>query len=101
MLKITILAALGVAALSLPAQAAPAVAPGTGLKAAAASDVVQVRHRRWHRYHGRSWRRARNPGSLRYEGPGYAYGRYSGQTYRTCQFDEGYGRVRPCDAGSR
>lgn len=40
-------------------------------------------------------------GSLGFDGYGYAYNRFSGQRYMSCVFDEGYGRVRPCDAGSR
>jgi hypothetical protein len=39
-------------------------------------------------------------GSLGYDGRGYGYNRFSGQVYQSCVEDLGYGRVRPCDAGS-
>lgn len=42
-----------------------------------------------------------NVGSLGYDGRGYGYNRFSGQRYNYCVFDEGYGRVTPCDSGGR
>ena len=39
-------------------------------------------------------------GSVGYDGRGYGYNRFSGQEYQSCVEDLGYGRVRPCDAGS-
>ena len=97
--------AAGLASLALPASAAQLGATRAAA-ALAASDVTQVQ---WDGRRGEGYSRDygyerprhafRDPGSLRYDGYGYAYNRYSGQRYQTCVFDEGYGRVRPCDAG--
>jgi hypothetical protein len=38
-------------------------------------------------------------GSIAYDGHGYGYNRITGERYVKCMFDEGYGRVEPCDAG--
>jgi hypothetical protein len=38
-------------------------------------------------------------GSIVYDGHGYGYNRITGERYYKCMTDEGYGRVRPCDAG--
>jgi len=40
-----------------------------------------------------------NVGSIIYDGIGYGYNSRTGERYMTCQIDEGYGRVTPCDAG--
>jgi hypothetical protein len=42
-----------------------------------------------------------NVGSLAQDRFGHSYNRFSGQRYFQCMMDEGYGRVRPCDAGGR
>jgi hypothetical protein len=39
-------------------------------------------------------------GSLGHDSRGNSYNRFSGQVYQSCMEDLGYGRVRPCDAGS-
>jgi hypothetical protein len=39
-------------------------------------------------------------GSLGTDRYGRTINRFTGQVYHSCVFDEGYGRVRPCDAGS-
>jgi len=41
-----------------------------------------------------------NVGSIIYDGIGYGYNSRTGERYMTCQIDEGYGRVTPCDAGN-
>jgi hypothetical protein len=38
-------------------------------------------------------------GSIVYDGHGFGYNRITGERYAKCMFDEGYGRVLPCDAG--
>lgn len=40
-----------------------------------------------------------NVGSIIYDGIGYGYNSRTGERYMSCQMDEGYGRVTPCDAG--
>jgi hypothetical protein len=110
--KITLVAAAAAAAmvalLALPAASAP-VAGGEGLKAQTPSVVAHARSERRARKPRKVARRhapARDPyrhrdtiGSIGYDGYGYGYNRFSGQRYMSCMFDEGYGRVRPCDAG--
>jgi hypothetical protein len=55
----------------------------------------------WNTSHARGHWQRDNVGSLAQTPNGRIYNRVSGQTYSSCVFDEGYGRVRPCDAGSR
>jgi hypothetical protein len=38
-------------------------------------------------------------GSIAYDGHGFGYNRITGERYYKCMYDQGYGRVRPCDAG--
>ena len=38
-------------------------------------------------------------GSLGTDSQGRTFNRFTGQVYYSCMLDEGYGRVRPCDAG--
>jgi hypothetical protein len=83
------------------ASAAPA---GFHSSAAHASDTMQVRYdeRRRARRHVRRHYRPYYPdnvGSVVQDGYGYGFNRFSGQRYYSCQFDEGYGRVKPCDSG--
>jgi hypothetical protein len=40
-----------------------------------------------------------NVGSIVSDGHGGSYNRITGERYFKCMEDEGYGRVRPCDAG--
>lgn len=85
-----------------PAGAAPVTSGAAGLAAIADGAVVQVQSRRT-----RSG--VANPappsgfqdtvGSIVYDSQGNAYNRRTGVRYNGCVFDEGYGRVRPCDAG--
>ncbi|HEY0439886.1 MAG TPA: hypothetical protein VGD36_07400 [Xanthobacteraceae bacterium] len=98
------------------AGAAPLPTATVAAKAATPANVSEVRHRRGHRarvvaprrhraapgYYGYGGPQYGGPdtvGSLGYTPDGYAYNRFSGQRYQTCMLDEGYGRVRPCDAG--
>lgn len=92
--------------------AAPVPGPASLAAATAMIDPqVQVRSERKGR---RSQaRRARMPanhatpygegrdtvGSLGTDRQGRTINRFTGQVYYTCMLDEGYGRVRPCDAG--
>lgn len=111
--------AVGFAASALAGPVSPA---GASLKAAVPAIVTDIgaqrraskKHRRV--YHGHAtphgYQRPYDPGpfgpgnvdtvgSLGHDGYGYAYNRFSGQRYFSCMIDEGYGRVRPCDAGGR
>lgn len=110
MRKNTVLPALAVVAAWVFGANSVAGAPATaGLKASVPPAVALVHSRP--RAHDRG--HLRDPiapralpsvdtvGSLGFDGYGYAYNRFSGQRYMSCVFDEGYGRVRPCDAGSR
>jgi hypothetical protein len=120
MTKLKIAAAvfgLSVAALAAaPASAAPVASNSVALKAAAASDVISVASKKskkvyrggyyYNGYNGYNgvapgWGGPDTVGSLGYDGHYYAYNRFSGQQYYSCMLDLGYGRVRPCDAGSR
>jgi hypothetical protein len=95
------------------AVAAPVLAPA-GIKAAGlrVDSAIQVRTDRKGRR--AAARRAQRPalyvppygrqgqdtvGSLGTDAYGRTINRFSGQVYQTCMLDEGYGRVRPCDAG--
>jgi hypothetical protein len=79
------------------------------LRAAVADDVMLAQATRGARQRD-SWRDSfaagagpAGPdtiGSVGYDGRGYGYNRFSGQVYQSCVEDLGYGRVRPCDAGS-
>lgn len=112
-------------ALALPAGAAALPSGTAAMKAAAPAQATAAKYRRGHRarvvvrrYGPPAGYYAPAPGyyapapgyyahfggpdtvgSLTYTWDGYAYNRFSGQRYQTCVFDEGYGRVRPCDAG--
>jgi hypothetical protein len=117
MTKLKIAAALfglSVAALAAaPASAAPVASNSVALKAAVAGDVVTVASKKskkvyrggyyYNGYNGAApwWGGPDTVGSLGYDGRYYAYNRFSGQHYYSCMLDLGYGRVRPCDAGSR
>jgi hypothetical protein len=110
MSKITISAALAAAAVAVtlglgPATAAPvsngealkAQAPGLATAAHSPRRAKPRRHVR--RYGAPRYAYPDTVGSLGFDGYGYAYNRFSGQRYMSCVTDEGYGRVRPCDAG--
>lgn len=100
-------------AVAAPAAAAPLASATIGITSTAPSMLTEVRHRNGHRaravaprhygpgpgYYGGYYGGPDTVGSLTYGPGGYAYNRFSGQRYQTCVFDEGYGRVRPCDAG--
>ena len=126
----TILLAFGISAafafgLGGSATAAPGANAGTLLKQASPASVVAVAETRTNK--NRKKRRAAqrrqaprayyggpprgyyarpvlppvdNVGSIIYDGIGYGYNSRTGERYMTCQIDEGYGRVTPCDAGN-
>lgn len=110
---------LGVAGVAAAAPAGPA---GTVVKEAADASVLLVAERsrrvkRRTRHHYPPAAAARgygqpgpgyyapglgydNVGSIVHDGIGYGYNRRTGERYMSCQIDEGYGRVTPCDAGN-
>jgi hypothetical protein len=107
------LCVVAVGAVAAPAAAAP-ISGSAGVKAAgaAADSVIEVRAERKGRR--APARRDARPsiyvppygvqghdtvGSLGTDIYGRTINRFSGQVYQTCMLDEGYGRVRPCDAG--
>lgn len=98
-------AALAVALFAAPAVSGPVPAQNAGRGEAASSNMLSVRdgpryrdRTDWQQPYG--WGRD-TVGSLGYDGHYYAYNRFSGQRYRSCVEDLGYGRVGPCDAGRR
>jgi hypothetical protein len=105
----TALCALWAAVLPIAPSAAAAVPSSTAaLKTAVADDVTlaQAARRAWPGYPSAGYGTGQveqSPdtiGSLGYDGRGHSYNRFSGQVYQSCVEDLGYGRVRPCDAGS-
>jgi hypothetical protein len=90
----------------LTASSVSAAPAGFPASASQAGDTVKVRyderrHPRRHvrRHHRRHYGYEDNVGSIVHDGYGYGFNRFSGQRYYSCQFDEGYGRVKPCDSG--
>jgi hypothetical protein len=70
---------------------------------------AEQRHHRRHHHHNRAYVAPvpaplvrpgyDNVGSIVSDGHGGSYNRVTGERYFKCMEDEGYGRVRPCDAG--
>ena len=97
-----------VLATALPAVAATIPSSTAALKAAVVDDAVPVQAARNTRPGYRSegygsgqlWQAPDTIGSIGYDGRGHGYNRFGGQVYQSCMEDLGYGRVRPCDAGS-
>jgi hypothetical protein len=90
-------------AAALPAVGAPISSNTAALKAAVAPDATLVQATRNARRRDGldQFRQGLDTvGSLGYDGRGHGYNRFSGQVYQSCVEDLGYGRVRPCDAGS-
>jgi len=98
-----------VLAATFPAVAATIPSNTATLRAAVADDVTlaqATRNARQRDFGPESYAAGAGParpdtiGSVGYDGRGYGYNRFSGQVYQSCMEDLGYGRVRPCDAGS-
>ena len=97
-----------VLATALPGVAAPVPSTTAALNEAVADDATLVQApgnpRPGYRSEGyglrQVWQVPDAIGSIGYDGRGYGYNRFSGQVYQSCMEDLGYGRVRPCDAGS-
>lgn len=96
-----------IAGTSAVAGPVPSAVQSLGMQSEAAVTTVaakrKVRRDRWsgQRWAGQRWYDRDTVGSLGYDGRGYAFNKFSGQVYYSCMLDLGYGRVRPCDAGSR
>lgn len=68
---------------------------------AIAISHVRRHHRRVYTHRARVFGPRDNVGSV-YHGPGtgpYGASTQTGRSFSKCMLDEGYGRVRPCDAG--
>jgi hypothetical protein len=91
---------------TLPAVAITIPSSTVALRAAVVDDVMLAQATRSARQRD-SWPGSSaagagpaGPDTIGYDGRGYGYNRFSGQAYQSCMEDLGYGRVRPCDAGS-
>jgi hypothetical protein len=107
MIRINLIAAAALALVPLvvPASAGPVSTQNAGPSAANPAALLNARDGPRYRDRG-DWQEPHgwgsdDVGSLGYDGRSYAHNRFSGQRYRSCVEDLGYGRVRSCDAGQR